>query len=91
MLWPDSTVPMPSQHAERIAELQAKATADSASLQLRFNWNTPFLLSPHDPDVVYAGANRVLKSTNQGDDLVPISPDLSRQYAEQMRISTEET
>jgi hypothetical protein len=91
MLWPDSTQPMPQEHADRIADLQARASADSASLQLRFNWNTPFILSPHNPDVVYAGSNRVLKSTNRGDDLVPISPDLSRQDEEQIRISTEET
>jgi photosystem II stability/assembly factor-like uncharacterized protein len=91
LLWPDSTVPMPSEHAERIGELQQRATADSASLQLRFNWNTPFFLSPHDPDVVYAGSNRVLKSTNRGDDLVPISPDLSRQDEEKIRISTTTT
>ncbi|MBT8395576.1 MAG: glycosyl hydrolase [Gemmatimonadetes bacterium] len=91
MLWPDSTQAMPSQHATRIAELQARASADSASLQLRFNWNTPFFLSPHDPDVVYAGSNRVLKSTNQGDDLVAISPDLSKQDEEKIRISTSTT
>jgi photosystem II stability/assembly factor-like uncharacterized protein len=91
MLWPDSTQPMPSQHAMRIAELQTRATEDSLSLQLRYNWNTPYLLSPHNPDVVYAGSNRVLKSTNRGDDLVPISPDLSRQDAEQIRISTQTT
>ena len=90
-LWPDSTQPMPSEHADRIAELQEKASADSASLQLRYNWNTPFFLSPHDPDVVYAGANRVMKSTNRGDDLVLISPDLTRQDEEKIRISTEET
>jgi len=91
LLWPDSTQPMPSQHAARIATLTEKATADSASLQMRFNWNTPFFLSPHDPDVVYAASNRVLKSTNQGDDLVPISPDLSRQDEEKIRISTTTT
>ena len=91
LLWPDSTQPVPSQHSARIAELQARATADSASLQLRFNWNTPFLLSPHNPDVVYAGSNRVLKSTNRGDDLVPISPDLSRQDEEKIRVSTSTT
>ncbi len=91
MLWPDSTQPMPSQHAARIGELQAQASADSASLQLRFNWNTPFFISPHDPDVVYAAANRVLKSTNQGDDLIPISQDLSRQDEEKIRISTTTT
>jgi hypothetical protein len=91
MVWPDSMQPMPSEHADRIAELQARATADSASLQLRFNWNTPYLLSPNNPDVVYAGANRVLKSTNMGDDLVPISPDLTRADAEKIEISSTTT
>lgn len=91
MLWPDSTQPMPGEHRSRIQDLQARAAADSASLQLRYNWNTPFFLSPHDPDVVYAAANRVLKSDWRGDDLYPISPDLTRADAEQIRISTEET
>jgi len=91
LLWPDSTQPMPPEHADRIAALQEQATADSLDLQLRFNWNTPFFLSPHNPDVVYVGSNRVLKSTNRGDDLVPISPDLSRQNEEKIRISLEET
>ena len=91
MLWPDSTQPMPGQHRARIAELQADATADSASLQLRYNWNTPFFLSPHDPDVVYAAANRVMKSDWRGDDLYVISPDLTRADAEKITISTETT
>jgi len=91
LMWPDKTQPMPQQHTARIEELQARATADSLSLQLRFNWNTPFLLSPHNPDVVYAAANVVMKSTNRGDDLVPISPDLSRQDEEKIRISTTTT
>lgn len=91
MLWPDSLQPMPSQHRARIQDLQARATADSASLQLRYNWNTPFFLSPHNPDVVYAAANRVLKSDWRGDDLYPISPDLTRADAEKIRISTETT
>ena len=91
LLWPDTTQPMPQEHVDRIAQLQERASADSAALQLRYNWNTPFFLSPHDPDVLYAGANRVLKSTNRGDDLVPISPDLTRQDQEKIRVSTEET
>ncbi len=91
LLWPDSTQPMPAQHAARIGALQERATADSTALQLRFNWNTPFVLSPHDPDVIYVGSNRVLKSTDRGDDLVPVSPDLSRQDEEKIRISTTTT
>lgn len=91
MLWPDNSEPMPSEHRSRIEDLQARATADSASLQLRYNWNTPFFLSPHDPDVVYAAANRVMKSDWRGDDLYPISPDLTRADAEKIRISTTST
>ncbi len=91
LLWPDSTAPMPSQHRTRIQALQARASADSAAMDMRYNWNTPFFLSPHDPDVVYAAGNRVLKSTDMGDNLLPISPDLTRQDAEKIRISTETT
>ncbi len=90
-LWPDSTAPMPNEHRARIEELQAQATADSAALQLRYNWNTPFFLSPHNPDVVYAAANRVMKSDWRGDDLYPISPDLTRADPEKIRISSTTT
>jgi photosystem II stability/assembly factor-like uncharacterized protein len=91
MLWPDSTQPMPAGDRARIQAMQARATADSAGMDMRYNWNTPFFLSPHDPDVVYAAGNRVLKSTDQGDHLHPISPDLSRMDEEKIRISTQTT
>ena len=91
MLWPDSTQPMPAGARAQIEGLQARASADSAAMDMRYNWNTPFFLSPHDPDVVYAAGNRVLKSTDQGDNLHPISPDLSRMDEEKIRISTETT
>ncbi|HUF67970.1 MAG TPA: hypothetical protein VMM79_04900 [Longimicrobiales bacterium] len=35
--------------------------------QLRHNWNTPFMLSPHNPDVVHVGSNRLHTSYNRGD------------------------
>jgi photosystem II stability/assembly factor-like uncharacterized protein len=38
-----------------------------AGTQFRFNWNTPLVLSPHDPRVVYTGSERFFKSTNRGD------------------------
>ncbi len=38
-----------------------------AGTTFRFNWNTPLALSPHDPRVVYTGAERFFKSTNRGD------------------------
>lgn len=47
-------------------------------LQLRFNWNAPVVVSMHDASVIYHGANKVLKSTDQGQSWEVISPDLTR-------------
>ena len=44
---------------------------------LRFNWQAPILLSTHNEDIFYIGANRLYRSLNRGDSLVPISNDLS--------------
>ena len=33
----------------------------------RFYWSTPFVLSHHNPDVIYLGGERLFKSTNRGD------------------------
>ncbi len=44
----------------------------------RFNWNTPFLLSPHDPNIIWYGGNRLFKSYNRGDSWVA-SADLTKQ------------
>ena len=35
--------------------------------QYRFNWNTPFQLSPHNPSIVWLGGNRLFRSLNRGD------------------------
>ncbi len=45
---------------------------------LRFNWQTPILLSTHNPDILYMGANRLYRSMDQGVSWSPISPDLSQ-------------
>jgi len=44
---------------------------------LRYNWNPPILVSPHDPDVIYLGASRVLRSTFRGENWSLVSPDLT--------------
>ena len=43
----------------------------------RFSWDTPMILSPHDPGVLLAAANRVFRSTDGGDSWIVISPDLT--------------
>ncbi len=44
---------------------------------LRFNWQTPILLSKHNQDVFYYGSNRVFRSLNKGDSLIAMSADLT--------------
>jgi hypothetical protein len=46
--------------------------------QYRFNWNTPVILSPHNPSIVWMGGNRLFKSLNRGDTWTA-SADLTRQ------------
>jgi photosystem II stability/assembly factor-like uncharacterized protein len=50
----------------------------AATLKHRFQWTYPIVISPHDPDEIYAGAEVVFKSTDQGHSWTPISPDLTR-------------
>jgi photosystem II stability/assembly factor-like uncharacterized protein len=44
----------------------------------RFNWNTPLLMSPHDPNTIWIGGNRLFKSTNRGESWTE-SADLTKQ------------
>lgn len=48
------------------------------ALKYRFQWNFPILFSPHDPNTLYAAANVVFKTTNEGQSWQIISPDLTR-------------
>ena len=44
---------------------------------LRWHWDTPIMLSPHDPKVVYAAANKVFRSPDRGLSWVAVSGDLT--------------
>ncbi len=45
---------------------------------LKFNWNTPILLSKHNQDILYFGANKLYRSMNKGETFEAISPDLTK-------------
>ena len=49
---------------------------------IRFNFIAPILLSPHNPNVLYHGANVLLRSRWRGEGWEEISPDLSEGGAE---------
>jgi photosystem II stability/assembly factor-like uncharacterized protein len=43
----------------------------------RFNWQSPILLSSFNADIVYFGSNHFHRSTNQGDTMITMTPDLT--------------
>jgi hypothetical protein len=44
---------------------------------LRFNWTPPIMLSPHNPAIVYTGAQVLFRSLDRGDHWTEVSPDLT--------------
>jgi photosystem II stability/assembly factor-like uncharacterized protein len=54
-----------------------KPTNDLGEPQLRYNWQSPILLSKHNPDIFYYGTNKFHRSFNKGDSLPALSTDLT--------------
>ena len=51
---------------------------DIGESRLRFNWRTPVLMSTHNSDIIYLGANKLFRSMNKGDTWTAISEDLTK-------------
>jgi photosystem II stability/assembly factor-like uncharacterized protein len=43
----------------------------------RWNWDSPIMVSPHQPSRVFFGSQRIWRSDDRGDRWTPISPDLT--------------
>jgi len=50
---------------------------DPGELGFRGQWVAPFIVSPHNPHIIYLGLNFLFRSMHQGDSWERISPDLS--------------
>ncbi|MDG1859502.1 MAG: hypothetical protein P8I94_10385, partial [Emcibacteraceae bacterium] len=59
-------------YPERVTGEQPK------NLKLRANWNSPVIVSPHDPNVLYYGSQYLMKSTDRGASWEILSEDLTR-------------
>jgi photosystem II stability/assembly factor-like uncharacterized protein len=46
---------------------------------MRWNWDSPLMISPHSNTRIYYGAQRLYRSDDRGDSWRPVSPDLTRQ------------
>lgn len=63
------------QEKEERKRIRPKSPEPDA--KYRFNWNTPFFISQHKPYGLYIGANKVLKTSDGGENWKEISHDLS--------------
>ena len=61
-----------------ISDLRTKQRQDSLDWDIRWGWDAGLLVSQHRAGVVYFGGSRVLRSTNRGENMTPISPDLTK-------------
>jgi len=57
---------------------QRKSIRYRGNRDIRFNWNAPVLISPHNPNVIYHGANMLLKSPFRGETWEEVSLDLTK-------------
>ncbi len=55
-----------------------RPVADDLEKDYRWNWSCPLIISPHDPNTLYYGANKLLKTMDRGHSWKEISPDLTR-------------
>ncbi len=60
-------------------KIKIKPMPKNNELTYRWNWNAPFILSPHNPKRLYLAANKLFKSDDQGNSWQVISPDLTAQ------------
>ena len=58
-----------------------------ATAELRAQWMAPFIISPHDNTIVYAGYQFLFRSRNRGDSWEKISADLSDNNKAQMGVN----
>ena len=61
----------------------------SGTAPYRFLWEPPIIVSPTQSNVLYAGAQMLLRSTDRGDHWTEISPDLSTHPADKILPESE--
>jgi photosystem II stability/assembly factor-like uncharacterized protein len=68
---PEAAAPPADPQAAMRAQMQQQRGP------FRFNWSTPIVLSPHNPQTLYFGGQHLFRSTDRGDHWMIISPDLT--------------
>jgi len=58
--------------------IKVRPNPSKDELTYRWNWDSPFIISPHSPTRLYMGANKLFKSDDRGNSWTTISSDLTR-------------
>ena len=66
------------QNRQVVAWPQNAIGQAAKDVKYRFQWNAPIVISPHDPNTIYHGAQVLLRSRDEGQTWEEISPDLTR-------------
>ncbi len=74
--WQEGNLTRWDRKTGEIIYIQPQPEADEESD--RFNWDSPILISAHDPARLYFASQRLWRSDNRGDSWTPLSGDLSR-------------
>jgi photosystem II stability/assembly factor-like uncharacterized protein len=59
----------------------------ASEFRYRFNWQAPFLVSPHDPGTIYFAGNVVFRTTDEGMTWEVISDDLTHNRTDKMAVA----
>jgi photosystem II stability/assembly factor-like uncharacterized protein len=59
----------------------------ASEFRYRFNWQAPFLVSPHDPNTIYFAGNVVFRSRDEGMTWEVISGDLTHNRTDKMEVA----
>lgn len=64
-----------------------RASADEGQTNIRWNWDAPFMISHHDPSVLYHAGNKLFKLTGRGEYWYAISGDLTRNEVDKVQTA----
>ena len=59
----------------------------ASEFKYRFNWQAPFLVSPHDPGTIYMAGNVVFRTRDEGMTWEVISGDLTHNLEDKMKVA----
>ncbi|MBA3639765.1 MAG: glycosyl hydrolase [Acidobacteria bacterium] len=75
LMWQEGNLYRKDRRNEEAISIKPQGATDDPPE--RWNWDSPILVSPHNPDRIYFGSQRLWRSDDRGSSWTPISADLT--------------